>query len=149
MEAHYLIYKAPAPISIQSWRLTDAELIECAKKAIKIVTEQDFISYNVSSRKRELILCRQMLMVLAKRHTSYGLKRIGSLFHRYTLNRKTKQFELLPFDHSSVIHTLKVIATIEEMKNIDDRYRTWENVKKHFNALTRPTFIKKTVKEFD
>jgi chromosomal replication initiation ATPase DnaA len=148
MEAHYLIYKAPPPISIQSWRLTDVELIECAKKAIKIVTEYSFSEYNVASRKREIILCRQMFMVLVKRHTSYGLEKIGSLFFRYVINRKTKDFELMHFDHSSVIHSMKVIATIEDVKDKDGRYQTWSNVKKRFNALTRPSY-KKRFKEFD
>lgn len=51
--------------------------------------ERELFYSNFKSRKRELVLVRQLSMVFMKRHTKYSLSRIGGVFGK---------------DHSTVLH---------------------------------------------
>jgi len=89
---------------------------------------QEIISahYNISveqiigaSRKREIIIARQIAMYLSRSHTSHSLKSIGDHFGGK--------------DHSTVVHSLK---TVEDLLATDKVFQaTFSDIKKKLGLL--------------
>lgn len=110
-------------------------VITAAKKAVEICTNYTYEVLNQNTRQKEIVLARYMILVLVKRHTSLSLKEVGKIFEYVKWDRKTKKKILTPFEHSGVIYAIETINNIEFLKNKDDRFALWEDVKSTFKQL--------------
>jgi len=78
-------------------------ILERKKSVIKSAINEYYGSskaFSTRSRKRELVFTRQLYMYFMKKHTNLNLINIGA------------SFELLNYDHATVIHGIKTVKNI-------------------------------------
>jgi chromosomal replication initiation ATPase DnaA len=104
--------------------VSDLQIIEIVKLAIKLALDLDFEQYDIKLRERELVFARSCFCTLIKRETNMSLKNIGKIFkHNY--------------DHSTIIHNMTNIHDIEFLKGKDARIIQWQNVNKQYNKIKK------------
>ena len=125
--AHASLNKQEINLELTKKVLESTVKITCPKiKTIKEMQEIISAHYNISveqiigaSRKREIIIARQIAMYLSRSHTSHSLKSIGDHFGGK--------------DHSTVVHSLK---TVEDLLATDKVFQaTFSDIKKKLGLL--------------
>ena len=104
--------------------IIDSIIIESIRDAIKIVTDKDFVYYDVKSRKRNIVILRFAFFKLARTYSSLTYDEIGSLFS-------------CKFDHSTIIHGCETIDNIQYMGGRDERFKVWYNINNTFKKLIK------------
>lgn len=122
MQATYNIYKA-AVIYQQPKVTNDTLIIIKIKEVIKEVTGVGFEQINQNTRKREVMLARQLFQFLSKKYTTQTLKFVGALTAK-------------KYDHSSVINSIERINNILDLKTRSIDYAKVESAINRMNAYT-------------
>jgi chromosomal replication initiation ATPase DnaA len=104
--------------------IIDSIIIESIRDAIKIVTDKDFVYYDVKSRKRNIVILRFAFFKLARTYSSLTYDEIGSLFSS-------------KFDHSTIIHGCETIDNIQYMGGRDERFKVWYNINNTFKKIIK------------
>lgn len=96
-----LAYVLPGTKKVKEKTMTTSKIVEIAASSLQISTEKIIMT----TRKSQIVTTRQIICYLARHYTVQSLKEIGIS---------------LKIDHSTVIHSAKVVENAIRMQ--DDRY---------------------------
>lgn len=104
--------------------VSDLQIIGTITTAIQMVLGLEFETYNVKSRKRDLVFARSCFYTILRRETGMTLKTIGGLFYGN-------------FDHTTIISNIKNIENIEFLKGKDPKIIQWQKINKQYNKIKK------------
>ena len=112
---------------------SNIEAVEVIKKIILTITGVPFSQFNTTSRKRELVFARQLMIFMIRKHTSMNLTAIGQIFKRKYENHIKFRTEYRGLDHSTVIHAINLMEDIltsfaktREQQQIKNAIELWK-----------------------
>lgn len=105
-------------------KLSEVEVIESAKDAVRMVTGLKFSDYDKVCRKREIAFARQCFSALVRKYTKLSFKEIGKIF-------------IQQYDHSSILTQCKNIENAEDLGTRDPKYIVWLEVQEKYHLIIK------------